>query len=157
MFREVEGGDHTAAGSTRRHWEWGLAWGAAVGTGEGVWDLSHPFKRQTALGVGGRSSLTETHGPHRLLYWPWGALHTETAPSLLAPTSQALGRVGEGQVQLRQCCGVRSSHQMGCIYTEPGPKNAHLFVQGPQAGQKTLSEPLLFTPARCNNPVRVCF
>ena len=75
------------------------------GIGEGIWDLSHPFKRQTALGVGGKSSLTETQGPHRLLYWPWGALHKETAPSLLAPTSWALGRVGEGQVQLWQCWG----------------------------------------------------
>ena len=61
--------------------------GGMEGIGEGVWDLSHPFKRQTALGVGGRSSLTETQGPHHLLYWPWGALHKETAPSLLAPTS----------------------------------------------------------------------
>lgn len=51
------------------------------------------------------------------------------------------------------CQVLRSSHQMGCIYTEPEPKNSHLFVHGPQAGQKILSEPLLFTPARCNNPV----
>lgn len=46
---------------------------------------------------------------------------------------------------------------MGCIYAETGPKNAHFFVHGPQARQKTLSEPLLFTPARCNNPVYACF
>ena len=40
-------GDHTAAGSTRRHWEWGLAWGAAVGTGEvwmGFWRQEMAFR-----------------------------------------------------------------------------------------------------------------
>lgn len=87
--------------------------GGMEGIGEGVWDLSHPFKRQTALGVGGRSSLTETQGPHHLLYWPWGALHKETAPSLLAPTSWALGRVGEGQVQLWQCWGGHTKESRG--------------------------------------------
>ena len=47
LFCEVEGGDHTAAGSTRRHWEWGLAWGAAVGTGEvwmGFWRQEMAFR-----------------------------------------------------------------------------------------------------------------
>lgn len=75
-----------------------------MGWGEGVREVglgSLLFKSQAALGVGW-GELTDP-GPHLLLYWPWGTLHKETSPSLLAPTSWALGQVGEGQVQLWQC------------------------------------------------------
>lgn len=57
---------------------WG---GGHQGSGVGIPPL------QEAGGSGGwGASLIETH---RLFYWPWGTLHKETSPSLLAPTSWA--------------------------------------------------------------------
>lgn len=52
-------------------------WGGGLGSQPSLQEVD------SSWGWGG-SSLTEAHGPHRLLYWPWGALHRETAPSLLA-------------------------------------------------------------------------
>lgn len=63
--------------------------GGIQGSGVGIPSL------QEAGGSGGWGALlTETH---HLFYWPWGTLHKETSPSLLAPTSWALGWVGEGR------------------------------------------------------------
>lgn len=86
--------------------------------GKGGWA---PFPQEAGSSGGGGSSLTETQGPHRLLYWPWGTLHKETCPNLLAPTSWALGQVREGEVQLWQCWGDI-------------PKNPGAGVRGGQAG-----------------------
>lgn len=64
--------------------------------GSGVGIPAFPSRGRRLWGLG-KSSLTETQGPHCLLCWPWGTLHKETAPSLLAPTSWALGWVGKGR------------------------------------------------------------
>lgn len=76
------------------------------GRATGKWDWA-PFPQETGSSGagGGGSSGIETQGPHHLLYWPWGTLHKETSPSLLAPTSWALGQAREGEVQLWQCWG----------------------------------------------------
>lgn len=79
-------------------------WG---GGGHGEVGLGSQPSLQEAGSWGLGEELTETQGPHCLLYWPWGTLHKETAPSLLAPTSWALGWVGggTGQVQVWPCWG----------------------------------------------------
>lgn len=67
------------------------------GGGHGEVGLGSQPSLQEAGSWGPREELPETQGPHCLLYWPWGTLHKETAPSLLAPTSWALGWVGGGE------------------------------------------------------------
>lgn len=81
------------------------------GGGHGEVGLGSQPSLQEAGSWGPREELPETQGPHCLLYWPWGTLHKETAPSLLAPTSSRARGTGVG----RGGSGVRAGPALAML------------------------------------------